>query len=244
MTTTRPKPITVVMTTYDPGDGARMEMARQAIHSLLRYMTPRPDVIHIADDGSPREMLKELVAGFADRFGEVLFSVSQTPRLGIGGSLNAALRVVLMDSLWLYTVDDWVLTGVLDLTQAVQLITDCDYDYVRLGPIHPNLQCVTKFQAGVGWWLDIDPLIGFAFATRPFLATMKLASALTPFPERCDSYEHEARLSARCAGLSWLKIAQTGSVTLAGPWDNLDMDGKLAVGQVVDPAWAGSGVKA
>jgi hypothetical protein len=143
---------------------------------------------------------------------------------GIGSSLNHALAKV--DDLWLYTTDDWLLTDTLDLDQAVRLVRN-GYDYVRVGPVHPNLECVTRFQVGLGWWLELLNTDGYTFATRPFLATKVFYNKIGAFLESANSYVVEKDYSLRCARHKHgLNMAAT---QLHGPWCHI---GDYNVGEV------------
>jgi len=123
----------------------------------------------------------------------------------------------------MYTTDDWLLTESLDLELPLWLLgPEVGYDLVRLGPIHPNLDCRTKFTAGHGWWLDVDSRYGFAFATRPFLASPSLVQKIGPFDEGMNAYDTERQYSNRCAG-----NILVAAINLAGPWEHI---GEFEVG--------------
>lgn len=160
------------------------------------------------------------------------FAVSATggPRVGIGGSLNRALQFVRDSDQWLYCTDDWVLTHQYDLWPATLLIKREGYDYVRLGPPHPNIVCQTKFQQGLGWWLELWPKGGgFAFGTRPFIATKQFYDKIGPFKENCDAYVCERDYSDRVTDMwSHVRMAEVVSGSLEGPWKHI---GEVSVGE-------------
>lgn len=220
--------ITVVMTTYIPdGPGAvRYQYALKSIQSLRSYLyTTHKLFLHIADDCSPRQDLLLALVEFAKLQG-IDCTYTVTGHEGIGASLNLALKAI-KTHYWIYTTDDWQLLSFLDLDKPVKLIKEFSYDIVRLGPIHPNLQCTTKFNDTIGWWLDISPKTGFAFATRPFLATKTLVDKCGPFDENCNAYEAERMFAERVSCLKNVFIAQSGDITLAGPWKHI---GEFEVG--------------
>lgn len=187
--------ITVVMTTYEDGTGHRFINAKDSLWSLIRHLKYDGQLqLHIADDGSANhEELVQTLHDIALRGWNTHGTASNAARRGIGASLNLALAKV--DYLWLYTTDDWVLERDLDLNKVAKLMTM--YDMVRLGPLHPNLRCEIKFQVGIGWWLDIDPSYGFAFATRPFVARLDMFNLIGKFNEGLDSYETERMYAER-----------------------------------------------
>lgn len=218
--------IKVVMTTYLPTpDSKRGDYAVKAARSLKQYLrAPEPIEYVIANDGPHTDphmaRLQALLGDYAAAYG---------PRVGIGGSLNRALNTfVQAQDIWLYTTDDWVLTQEYDLTQAVKLIRECDYNYVRLGPPHPDTCALVKFRVGVGWWLELNPEgPGFVFATRPFLATRYFYETVGAFNENCDSYVCERNYSDRVFMVGHnLKhdMAEVVSGSLEGPWEHVGVE--------------------
>lgn len=217
--------VTVVMTTYNPIDGPRFGYAVQSITSLsLHLIAPELSLV-LADDGSLDTQTLAPMARLVLPEWKRANAVTG-PHNGIGASLNRAFST--FEGPWMYTTDDWVLTDDLDLTLPLWLL-DEGYDLVRLGPLHPNLACSTRFEAGHGWWLDIDPWSNeFVFGTRPFLASSRLLSKIMPMLEGADSYAFEKWFCSVCrhAGIS---VAAT---TLHGPWETIGDDypvGHLAV---------------
>lgn len=215
--------VTVVMTTYFPeglvGD-ARLGYARESLESLIKHLSCAQGLkLHIADDGSPVSRRGSMynIMQRASEYWEEHSTLTDANRNGIGGSLNMAMDYIPNDGVWMYTTDDWMLTEYLNLDGPLHLL-DMGYDLVRLGPIHPDLHCITRFSQTVGWWLDIQSHYGgFAFATRPFVAKRKLAG---PFDEGLNAYETE-RLYAGRVAKSTLKLAYWGGVTLPGPWKHI-----------------------
>lgn len=217
--------ITVVMTTYFPDSplgNARVECAKRVVESMLQGLVcDEPICLLIADDGSPEsrnQIIYQLIRD-ADDYWETTSQYTNANRGGIGTSLNLALEKV--DDLWLYNTDDWRLDDTLDLTGPIKLLRYRDYDLVRLGPIHPDLRCTTRFDTSIGWWLDIDQCYGgFAFATRPFIATKNFYDKVGKFDEMLNSYETE-RLYAERVAKSTCKLAYWGGIDLSGPWHHL-----------------------
>lgn len=217
--------ITVVMTTYFPEGEvgqARFGYAHQVLNSLmLNLKCDRGFNLHISDDGSSLTRSTDILylMNLAKAYWESMSTISDSNHQGIGASLNKALDCV--DNLWMYTTDDWLLTNKLNLDGPVALLENRDYDLVRLGPIHPDLECMSRFDQNIGWWLDLHQHYGgFAFATRPFIAKKSMFDKLGPFDELANSYETE-RLYAERVAKSTAKLAYWGGVDLAGPWQHL-----------------------
>lgn len=215
--------VSVVMTCYNPTpDAPRNGYAQRCVEAFERHLEANEIELVIADDGSPEPFDPLCRMGFWTSY-----AVVTGPHGGIGASLNRALDGLVGP--WMYTTDDWLLTEKLDLEFPVWLLSQ-GYDLVRLGPIHPNLWCRTKFTAGHGWWLDVRvDGGGFVFATRPFLAAPSLLDKMGPFPEGLDAYETE-RVYSTLAPDSGIKVA---AINLAGPWEHI---GEFEVGDH-DPAF-------
>lgn len=228
----------VIVTTYVPEDQPQHPRAMylgQVLHALELYLEPHePTEIVVANDGpldQPHIVLHSRLGAEREIKGWTLYSHRATggPRVGIGGSLNRALETVGPDDIWMYTTDDWMLTEEYDLRQALRLIREDNYDYVRLGPPHPNITCETRFRQGLGWWLELRPECGgFAFATRPFLATRRFYDVVGPFKERCDAYECEKHYAREVQSVDYeLKLAEVVNGSLEGPWEHI---GEVEVG--------------
>lgn len=213
----------------DVGD-ARSRMASHTVSSMMKHLTcDEPMQLLVADDGSPESRLDHIqhIMRCAEGYWEYGSLYTNSGHQGIGASLNLAMLKV--TDLWLYNTDDWLLTDDLDLSGPISLLRNHGYDLVRLGPIHPDLRCTTRFSSSVGWWLDIDQFYGgFAFATRPFIATKEFYNKVGPFDECPGSYETE-RLYAERVAKSTSRLAYWGGVNLAGPWKHLGID---SVGEV------------
>jgi hypothetical protein len=140
----------VVVTTYLDVE-EREQYLVDTVGSLLKNLVHDDRLrLVLADDSSsrhPRTTEKVLASATYEWGQTALYSPSE--HNGIGASLNRALDLV--DSLWMYTTDDWLLTKQLSLTGPTRLLTGLGYDVVRLGPVHPDLTCVTRFTTGVRW---------------------------------------------------------------------------------------------
>ncbi len=212
--------LNIIMTTYCPEPGhPRGVYGPRVINSLYEHLitADKPRLI-VANDGVVDEPHCYKIAEAADGLCDKILIVGG-PRAGIGGSLNRALEHVSYSDTWMYLTDDWALTEDYDLSQAERLISEAGYHYVRLGPPHPNIRCTTRFTAGLGWWLQLLPAFGgFAFATRPFIATPNFWSTVGRFKENCDAYVCERDYSDRVTQADQLPMAEVVSGTLQGPW--------------------------
>jgi hypothetical protein len=219
--------ITIVMSTYAPQDKPqRKDYAKRCINALSKKLVGSTLNFHIADDGSPESNLRDLIICADHYFGSSNVSYSQSNRKGIGGSLNLALSQI--KGWWMYSPDDVILTDTIQLRPVLVLLEEFKYDMVRLGPIHPNLQCTTKFNTMAGWYLEIDQAKGgYSFSIRPFVATPNFYNTVGPFNEGLNAYETERLYNERVAR-SNVKIA---SIDLGGPWTHI---GEVEVGDI-DP---------
>lgn len=202
--------IVVVMTTYAPAGEvgyARRDYAMEAIRSLCYHLRGADFRLHIADDGSVSQEFLHDLSQAANIVWHRHPSITNAQRKGIGGSLNLALDTI-PERIWMYTTDDWILTGALDIEAAIQLIENLGYDYVRLGPIHPHVMCSAEFNQEIGWWLRIHQKWGgYAYATRPFIATKEFYYNVGRFEERSTSYSCETDYNERVCSKEELKLA-------------------------------------
>lgn len=199
----------IIMSGYFP-DGeigeARLEYVTEAISSIHYYahMYPRDDhyEIFVAHDG-PENRNTAKFHEMWDWHARVHIICSEQHN-GVGASLNNALRV-LNPEVWMYTTDDFCLRHHLNLIQGLTLI-EAGYDYVRLGPLHPNIHCQVKFAVNLGWFLELKTTHGYIVATRPFLMTKAMTDKLAeynqywgysngPFMEGATSYDVEIALN-------------------------------------------------
>lgn len=227
--------VAVVMTGYNPPGGERGKYAVETVRALVANLYCRDACIFrliIADDGSDDKHYIYECSRLAHEAWGVRTTAVVSERHGIGGSLNRALEQVGVAEHWMYITDDWVLTKPLDIAPALTLMREFEYDIVRLNPMHPNLRCTTKFAEKVGWWLDIDPSYGFAFATRPFVATKGFYNKIGPFVENRDAYTTEQEYATRTNRLG---VSMAGLVDMHGPWKHIGVQevGRIDPRQVV-----------
>lgn len=223
--------VAVVMSTWNPPGGERGKYAVQTVKALTDNLICSDMCILrliIADDGSDDNGFINECAQIAHTAWGTKTVATVVNRGGIGASLNKALEQVGVVENWMYITDDWVLTKPLDIAPAWKLTREFGYDYVRLNPLHPNLHCQTQFAQNVGWWLRLEQSKGgFAFATRPFLATKKFYETVGPFVEDRNAYDTEADYASRVAARNDLRLAAL--LDMHGPWQHI---GKQEVGKI------------
>lgn len=199
--------IDVIMTTYIPNDDIGRVRAGYAIRSaeaLQKHLKFSGELRYIISNDGAGNVIADAIKNNIPH--HVFLSGK---RNGIGSSLNRAITEV--DNVWMYTTDDWVPTKDIDLDKAYKLIIERNWDYVKLGPLHPNILCHVKFDNDIGWFLQLHGE-GFVFATRPFLATKRFYNIVGPFDEGLNSYETERLYNERalkCA-ISWAALLSDG----------------------------------
>lgn len=226
--------IHVLVTGYVPDGGdathPRAKYAIAAIRSLFKHLKSSERIqLLYANDGPITQPHCAEIIRIVHAETTWAISISTGPRQGIGGSLNRAMAYVETDDLWMYTTDDWVLTEDYDLSKAAWLVRNRNYDYVRLGPPHPNIHAIIRFEQGLGFWLQLQPQHGgYTFATRPFVASRAFYTEVGLFRADCDAYVCERDYSDRVAELEGsLRLGEVVHSTLEGPWEHI---GELEVG--------------
>ena len=222
MTTTLP-PVTIVATTWFPesDDGLRRGLnACAAFASWREYLIYEGSLcLHVADDGSPEDRLA-LLDPELEHWAHVTISVQA--RRGVGASLNAGLRQAFDHErgLALYAVDDWALTGPIDLTPWARLLWErADVGMVRLGPPHPDLTGRVEALTGdwQGWALRLDRH-HYAFGHRPALYHPRLRDAYGLFAEGVNAYDCERLYAEQFARTTGPDIV----LALPHPWWHLE----------------------
>lgn len=216
--------IDIVMTTYFPPDvPARLGCFEDSMLSLRDYLTSAEPVrLIIADDGSPDNVLD--FESYLGRWLGATHLIVSGEHGGIGASLNRAIQHV--NDVWMYTTDDWVLFDELCINDAIKLIREHGYDYVRIGYPHSDVPCVTRHHDGI-WWLHVNHYQqpGFAFATRPFLASRAFYEVVGPYPEHCNVYDAEIIYANRVRNIKDLRMA---FLNLNGyPWMHIGDDAQV-----------------
>jgi glycosyltransferase involved in cell wall biosynthesis len=125
-------PVTVIMNTYDRGDGSRTALARQTLVSLKQNLIyPNLHWI-IVDDDSPKheEHVKAITQDYPD-----IQILKTTDHAGVGNAKNIALQEAWKISpVVLLLEDDWYLPEPLDILRYVQTLLDHDdIGMIRLG---------------------------------------------------------------------------------------------------------------
>lgn len=235
--------VAVVLSTYNPPGGYRSDYCVRTVRSLLDNLKcsgPCLFRLVLADDGSEDLTCKshnlndvenylQYCAEMAENRWGTPSTIVRTPREGIGASLNNALKEVDFAEHWMYSTDDWVLEKELDIQPALGLMREFDYDYVRLNPLHPSLMCKTMFNQNQGWWLHLFQQDGgFAFGTRPFVATKPFVEKVGPFISFANAYDTERDYAQRVARKNDLRLA--AMVDLSGSWLHI---GEQQVGKIV-----------
>ena len=155
-------PVSVIITTYDPGNGSRFNLLYQTIQSLLDNLK-YPNLEWIITDDSEPVVHQELLVNLQEKFKETSFKVFNTNRRGVGFGKNQALREAFKTShLVILGEDDWVMRNPFDLLPHIQLMLDNpDIGIIRLGFLGGFLKATyTDYGYPLTYW-SIDPSSGF-----------------------------------------------------------------------------------
>lgn len=144
--------ISVVMTTYDPGDERRTSVAQYALRSLIENLQYPSLRWVISDDGSSGRHVEKLWGELFGRGEEVV--MLDAARRGVGYSKNIALRNAFSVSpLVLLTEDDWLLKEPFDLAPYAEvLLNHDDVGMVRLGYLGGEMTASHVDYSGMPFW--------------------------------------------------------------------------------------------
>lgn len=168
-------PVTITVTTYAADDAqgqSRARAIREVWRSWVEHLHYDGSLrVHVGDDGSELPGFDEAWWHNRNRSNNLPIgplTYSRQHQGGVGASLNAGWRQAIQDgALSLYVVDDWELTGPLDLTPWAELIVNHGLGGVRLGPPHPGLTG-TVLHWENRWYL-LPARHNFVFGQRPAL---------------------------------------------------------------------------
>lgn len=177
----------------------RMENALYSIATNCERLQPVDNLsVSIGDDCSNEFVFRE----FEERLRRIDVATihlnrADVPR-GVGGSLNAAIAQC-EDSIYLYMVDDWVLTEQFAPQPWMNALeNNPSLCAVRLGPPHPYTRGTIE-AIGLDWdnWAIRLDRQGFAFATRPSLWHPRMFEKHGHFKVNCNAFECEEEYAVR-----------------------------------------------
>lgn len=170
----------VVVITYN-----RKELLRETLRRFQEQLTPQPDAVYIADDGS----IDGTQAMLQEEFPAATLVQSNGARLG--GNSNAGLRAAFAEhEIVLHTQDDYYLMQPLDLSRHIDtLLTEEAIGWIRLGNVHAH-----SFTARLNdqyWHVDwYSPSIWIA-SDQPHLKHRRFHEAYGWYPEGLPVAETE-----------------------------------------------------
>ncbi len=221
-------PITVIITTYDPGNNSRFSLLYQTIEGLTKNLLYPNLKWIITDDGSSNhnEMADKIRCLLVDRD----VTIFNTERKGVGFAKNNALREAFKISpITLIGEDDWRLDEPLDLLKHVQLLLDYEENsIIRFGYLGGTF---TASYDGYGpfsnyWFLHQGSGV-YIYSGQISLRHQRLYLAVGWHKEFCTPGEEEIDFCIRYNGTpnagKILWPAEYGCILNAGPFKNIGM---------------------
>lgn len=202
--------LAIVLLTYN-----RMDCAVRTLEAVLKNIkTEHTLYIHIADDGSDGDYVKELhnLAWDCEHEAEINdVTVSITNRKGYGGSYNAAMRTLLDKVDYVLPLeDDWQLTDTLDLDFLTGVLEDEPrINCIRLGYIgyfHPLFAEFLYVRNHHFLLLDPKSPSQYIFSGHPRLERISYTKELGPWTEGLGAGETEIDVCSRPQsrnGVAW-----------------------------------------
>lgn len=162
--------------------------------SVYEMLSPRPELVIVADDGSRPDLFPSLASYFLKQ----VFLPRVDDSRGVGDSLNRGFRFAraMGHEFVLYAVDDWEAMMPLDLRAPLAyLAADKSVAAIRLGLPHPDLTGTIKHTPH-GWYIDLDPH-HYVVSHRPTLWRIDAVEWLGWWPENVSAVECEATMNRR-----------------------------------------------
>lgn len=234
-------PVTVILTTYDKGDGARTSIARQTIQGLVDNLHYSNLHWIISDNNSPKH--EEHVSFIVEPLKEknIPFEVLNVKGGGVGLSKNVALtRAYEISSLIFMTEDDWYLSEPFELESDVQVMLDnpsvCMVRYGFLGG--EMLAKYTDFGDFKTYWTLVPNSGLYVYSGQVSLRSKLLTDMvgwhspnLEPGQEELDMCHKYNSLGDSAPKILW--PARHGSILNASPFKNLGLGNSLNNMQVI-----------
>lgn len=131
------EPVSVIITTYDSGNGDRLNLCIKTLRSLL-YNLSYENINWIIIDDSTIDVSNENASRIHDEFldvGILSYTYLHNERAGIGVAKNYALEVAFEQSPYVLLLeDDWLLKQPLDLEPYVRILQeDTNVGMIRFG---------------------------------------------------------------------------------------------------------------
>ncbi len=185
--------LAILITAYAPvGGNIRCNAAVQAVESWKKHLAFDGSLhVHVADDGTPPEMeevygrifWEQLIGDWAT------FSYSRQERQGVGASFNRGFQICHSTTPYvLYAVDDWELTGDLDVTPWVDILREEEsVGCIRLGAVNPFMRGGELKRFKNGRYGIIWERYSYYWSQRPAVYHSRFLKAYGPFPEEVDA---------------------------------------------------------
>lgn len=152
--------VTIIITTYDPGDNSRYPLLYRTIQALVDklvypnlYWTITDDSLNVNEEMQSK--VKEIIPG--DRI-----TFFNTTRKGVGYAKNNALKDAFAQSPFVFLLeDDWELKEPMDLLTHVQVMLDNpEVSMIRFGFLGGDIEASYKRYNDTTYWV-LKPKSGF-----------------------------------------------------------------------------------
>lgn len=218
-------PVTVIITTYDPGDNSRFTLLYRTLQALKdKLVYPNLRWI-VTDDGSTNHdtLVETLKHSFKD------IEILNTEHKGVGFAKNNALRHAFEVSPYVFLLeDDWELKDSLDLLSHVQNMLDHpDIGMVRFGYLGGELNADYTRYGDTSYWY-LKPASGFyVYSGQVSLRNYAFYSAVGFHSEGTQAGQEEEDMCWRYNALEnppkilWPAIY--GCTLYSGPFTNIGL---------------------
>jgi hypothetical protein len=222
--------VTIIITTYDPGDNSRFNLLFRTIDALKTNLDYPNLAWVIADDGSnnfPKDTLYDMLAGYVRTF-------IDAERKGVGRSKNLSLRHAFLHSPYVLLLeDDWALKEKLDLVPHVEVLRDnVETGMIRFGFLGGTMEATYKDYGLSKTYWELKHKSGHyvysgqvSLRHKRFYDALGYHSAQVQAGVEEDEFCHRYNNTTTVPTILW--PARYGSVLNAGPFVNIGLDSSV-----------------
>lgn len=223
--------VTVIITTYDSGDGRRTVKLAQTIKELI-FKLEYDNLHYIVTDDSIPEVHEKNVAFARTAFetNNIPHTIINTNRMGVGFGKNNALKLAFQSSPYVLLMeDDWLLSKKLDLYPHVKTLSEySDIGMIRYGYLGGDMTAQLTSYGGTTYWKLLHKSGFYVYSGQVSLRSKNWYDRVGYHVEGIQAGKEEEELCHRYNDMQDVPVilwpAEFGVTINAGPFVNIGLD--------------------